>query len=180
MKKSLLIMTTALLVSLGSCAQTQTKNAPAKANKDVVVKMLPAGLVTEDIMSTIVSEFPGKVVVVDYWATWCGPCMAAMKQIDPIKEQYAKAKKPVVFVYITGETSPLDKWEAAIPAIKGYHYRLTSQEYNGLMKSLGIRGIPTYAIYGKDGKLVYDNIATGGYPGDEVITSQIESALNKK
>ena len=83
-------------------------------------------------------------------------------------------------MYITGETSPLAKWQQTIPGIKGYHYRLTDKEFNGLLRDLGIRGIPTYYITDKNGQRVYDNIAEGGYPGDEIITAQIENALNKK
>ena len=47
-------------------------------------------------------------------------------------------------------------------------------------QNLGVRGIPTYYITDKKGQHVYDNIAMGGYPGDEEITAQIENALNKK
>ena len=106
--------------------------------------------------------------------------MFAMQQIDPIKESYLEKNSPVAFVYITGETSPIEKWQQTIPGIKGYHYRLSDKEFNGLLRSLGIRGIPTYYIADKKGNRVYDNIAQGGYPGDEEIIAQIENALNKK
>lgn len=169
------------LISLCGCAQqSNTAKTPEATNDSVIVKTLPEGLPIDEIMTTIGNEFKGKVVVVDFWATWCPPCMAAMKSIDPIKEKYMKEDKPVVFVYVTGETSPLEKWKATIPTIKGYHYRLKDKEFNGLLTQMGIRGIPTYYIIGANGKCSYENIATGGYPGDDVITAQIEEALNKK
>ena len=176
-----------LLVSLSSCAKQPqpTVDEPSAAEKNektdsVVVKTLPAGIPVDNILKTIIGEFKGKVVVVDFWATWCGPCMFAMQQIDPIKESYLEKNSPVAFVYITGETSPIEKWQQTIPGIKGYHYRLSDKEFNGLLRSLGIRGIPTYYIADKKGNRVYDNIAQGGYPGDEEIIAQIENALNKK
>ena len=188
MKKTLFVTLMALVISLSSCANQRSEATPTndtpveKVNKtdSVVVKTLPAGLPVDNILKTIIKEFKGQVVVIDFWATWCGPCMYAMEQIDPIKDEYLKAEKPVVFVYVTGETSPLEKWQQTIPGIKGYHYRLTDKEFNGLLRSLGIRGIPTYYIADKKGQHSYDNIAEGGYPGNEIIVSQIENALNKK
>ena len=105
--------------------------------------------------------------------------MQAMKKIDPIKEQYKKNKKNVVFVYVTGETSPKATWDNAVKNIKGYHYRLTDNQFNTLLKSLGINGIPTYLIINADGSVAYDNISTGGYPGDEIIQAEIDKALAK-
>ena len=117
--------------------------------------------------------------MIDFWATWCGPCMAAMKSIDPIKEKYLKDKKKVSFVYVTGETSPLADFNKAIPSIKGYHYRLSNAQFKALMSSLGIRGIPSYMIVNKDGSKAYDNIAQGGYPGDDIIIAEVDKALAK-
>lgn len=190
MKKTFFIIMAGLIVSLTSCGKQQPSRQFISANESatvtegkedsVVVKTLPAGLPVDEIMKSIVTEFKGKVVVVDFWATWCGPCMMAMKQIDPIKDKYIEEKKPVAWVYITGETSPEEKWQQTIPGIKGYHYRLSDKQFNGLLNSLGIRGIPTYYIADKKGNRTYDNISQGGYPGDEQIVAEIENALSKK
>ena len=185
MKKLCLLTLLCFMISMSSCAKKTESNIPEEpkaeaVDSSVVVKTLPVGLPVDEILKTIVAEFKGKVVVLDFWATWCPPCMAAMKSIDPIKDKYLAEGKPVAFVYVTGETSPLEKWKTTIPTIKGYHYRLTDKEFNGLLRAMGIRGIPTYYITDAKGKRTYDNISEGGYPGDDVITSQIEDALNKK
>ena len=176
MKKLITFVAAMMLVTAAGCAQKKTTQ---KKTAGVSVVKIPENTPNDGLLDAIKKPYKGKVAVIDFWATWCGPCMAAMKQIDPIKEKYLKDKKKVVFVYVTGETSPLDKFNAAIPSIKGYHYRLTNAQYSALLKSLGIKGIPSYLIVNKDGTKAYDNIAEGGYPGDDIITAEIDKALGK-
>lgn len=160
-------------------AQSKTNaKSPAK-NKDVTVVQIPESTAGADILDAILKPYKGQVVVIDVWATWCGPCMQAMKQIAPIKEQYLKDKKKVAFVYVTGETSPLANFNSTIPSIKGYHYRLTNAQFKALLTPFGIKVIPTYIIFNKDGSKAYDNAATGGYPGDDTIIAEIDKALAK-
>lgn len=184
MKHFILILSIMMLSLSTGCAQKRTAAPAAKSVTTQVaagVQLVnnPAQTDAKGILQAIKAPYKGKVVLIDFWATWCGPCMMAMKQIDPIKEKYLEAKKNVVFVYITGETSPLQDFNKAIPGIKGYHYRLSKAQFNTLLQDLGIRGIPTYMVINKDGSVAYDNIATGGYPGDDVITEQIDHALTK-
>jgi thiol-disulfide isomerase/thioredoxin len=179
MKRLLYILAIALLTPMSSCAQKAKKAQTPKLPAGVTINSLPTVIDKNDVMSSIKSQLKGKVAVLDFWATWCGPCMMAMKKIDPIKEQYLKDKKNVVFVYITGETSPKATWDNAIKNIKGIHYRLTDDQFDTLLKGLGIIGIPTYMILNTDGSVSYDNIAKGGYPGDEIIKAEIDKALAK-
>ena len=179
MKHVFMTLLIGFTLPFSGCAQKKQANATTKQTDDVKVVALSDKLNSQQVLETIIKTYKGKVAVIDYWATWCGPCRAAMKQIDPIKESYLKNKKDVAFVYITGETSPLPTWKEAIKTIKGFHYRLSDNQFNNLLKSLGIMGIPTYMIVGKDGKITYDNKQTGGYPGDDVIKEEIDKALGK-
>ena len=66
-----------------------------------------------------------------------------------------------------------------IPGIAGDHYRLTKQQWNDLCTQLGIPGIPCYLLLNKDGSVAYSNLTQGGYPGNDVIKSEVEAALAK-
>ena len=180
-------MACAMLMTLPSCANkkagnatadeaTQTENV-AKPKKNYKVNTLPI-TVTSKILETIKENYKGKVVLFDVWATWCGPCRMAMASIDSIKPELEK--KGVKFVYITGETSPLDTWNSMIQKIDGDHYRLTKAQWAAIGDENDMRGIPCYAIINKDGTTAFSNLSEGGYPGNEFIKNALEEALKKK
>lgn len=185
MKKALLLFACAAMIFTTGCAKKPTATAaPVEPQKTAVettaapvVKTIPSDIHGKDILPAIAANYKGKVALLDFWATWCGPCRMAMKQIDEIKPELAA--KGCVFVYITGETSPLAKWNEMIKGISGDHYRLTDAQWEELCSELNLLGIPTYLLLGKDGSTAYDNIKEGGYPGSEVLKNNIEVALTK-
>lgn len=136
-------------------------------NKLFSIKFVNADLTGEDILKTIIKDYRGKMMLIDFWATWCGPCKAAMKTILPIKEElWGK----VAFIYITGETSPKTIWNNMIPEIHGDHYYVTNAQWETLLKQFEAQGIPTYVIVDKEGNIVAKHI---GYPGNDVIKEEL-------
>lgn len=126
----------------------------------------------EKLLETIVSKYKGKVVVVDLWATWCGPCLNAMKKMYPLKTD--EKNKDVVFVYITNSSSPRDGWRAKIESIGGEHYYIEQEDqWNTLMNTFESTGIPVYGFFNTDGKLMKTSI---GYPGIVTMQELIDSA----
>ncbi|PWH84482.1 hypothetical protein DIS18_08155 [Algibacter marinivivus] len=106
----------------------------------------------DELFNSMLKKFKGKVVYVDFWATWCGPCKSGIKKIAPLKE--VMADEDVVFLYITNQTSPEGTWRNAIANIKGEHYRVSADEWNYLQQKFNISGIPHYVLVDKLGEVV--------------------------
>lgn len=119
-------------------------------NSDLKVNETPL-VSKEKLLDAIIAKYKGSVILVDLWATWCGPCMNAHRDMKPLK--YELKDKGVVFVYITNSTSPKPLWEGKIKEIGGEQYYLEDSEWEYIMDSLAFDGIPSYLIYDKNGEL---------------------------
>jgi thiol-disulfide isomerase/thioredoxin len=106
----------------------------------------------DELFDAMLKKFKGKVVYVDFWATWCGPCMSGIKKIAPLKEEMKDDN--VVFLYITNQSSPEGTWKNSIANIKGEHYRVSTDEWNYLADKFNISGIPHYTLVDKEGQVV--------------------------
>ncbi len=199
MKRVFLLMTGVLMMASISCGKpasanqatdgqvgnvktevaTEAQNAEDAGNIEhkAVLKTVDKALGGMEAYDQIMKSYAGKVVVLDFWATWCPPCRAAMLEVDKVKP--ALMDKGVCFVYITGETSPQKDFDKMMPNIHGDHYRLTNAQWGEICKTLNIPGIPAYAVVGKDGSMEYNSLSRGGFPGNETIVNAAETALMK-
>jgi thiol-disulfide isomerase/thioredoxin len=127
-----------------------------ESKAELAVKNTPAEYVpkteAEKFFDGLIKKYRGKVVYVDFWATWCAPCKDGIARIKPLKEEMAK--EDVVFVYITNPTSPEKDYQKAIPDIKGEHFKVSADDWNLLTSKFNIYGIPHYALVDKTGRIV--------------------------
>ena len=126
----------------------------------------------ENILQTILNKYKGKAVLIDIWATWCGPCKAGHQIMKPWKQELKG--KNIQFVYITSPTSPLATWQEMIKDIDGDHYYLTKEQYNYILNKYESQGIPTYAIYDAEGNQTFKTI---GFSGLDIFKNEVNKVL---
>ena len=114
-----------------------------------------------DGQAVSLSQFKDKVVLLDFWASWCGPCIADLPNLRKIKEQVAA--QPVVFLNISLDANE-GAWKQAIAKheIKGVHVcsEQVAQAYN-------VSGIPRYYLVDPQGLIVENNLRV--WDVDEVV-----------
>ncbi|NCC09835.1 MAG: TlpA family protein disulfide reductase [Bacteroidia bacterium] len=141
-----------------------------KKEKTVIVEV--PQISGKELLPAILAPYRGEVVLVDFWATWCAPCRMANQVIQTLKKELYQ--QPVVYLYITGETSPEEVWVEMIKTVHGNHYRLTKEQWQELITLYGIKGIPTYFIITPEGELHYRKT---GFPGIDVMRAKLSEVI---
>lgn len=121
----------------------------------------------DSLLVNIINKHKGKVIYVDFWATWCGPCRAEMPYAKKLKETLKD--KEMVYVYLCGE-SPETNWKKVIDdlEIKGDHYFVDKNAWQELKNKFGVSGIPHYLLIDKMGIVVYKN-ANHPSSGEQIV-----------
>ncbi|MGC9125609.1 MAG: peroxiredoxin family protein, partial [Caldisericaceae bacterium] len=98
------------------------------------------------------SELKGKVILIDFWATWCGPCKMTIPHVEALYERYKDNKNVVVLGISVDDPSTAQSVPAFIKQ-NGMQYLVVSDS-NGSVSSLyGVSSIPRFFIIDKNGRI---------------------------
>jgi len=120
-----------------------------------------------------IGEPAERVLVLEFWATWCPPCRDSIPHLTQVQAQYQRQKKNVVIVGITNEAestvrpfvTKMDKKMEYVVALD------QTSETNALKNGLQVRGIPHAVIVDKTNTIVFS-----GHPMDQEFERELEKA----
>ena len=133
-------------------------------------------LITRDKDTVALSEFKGKVIVLNFWATWCGPCKQEMPELNKLAESY-KDSSDVVFIAITNENpvvvaSFLEDNKFGYPV----YFEMKGMEAS---RVFNIDSVPTHLVIDRHGYLQFQHV---GYIPEitSILTFEINGLLKEK
>ena len=122
------------------------------------------------------SDYKGKIVVLDFWSTWCGPCQRSMPHLEKVYQSVKDKNVAVLGVCVWDKKPEYDKWVADKRGV--YHFPTAfdpaaTQQDSIASKLYHVSGIPTQYVIDKDGKIA---ASTVGYDENRTV---LEDTLKK-
>lgn len=118
------------------------------------------------------SDFKGKVILLDFWATWCGPCKIEIPWFVEFQEKYGPAGLQVVGVSVDDTQEKLgpfvEQFKISYPVLQGLGHDDLEEEYGPLW------GIPVTMLISRDGKICSKHVGLGT---KETFEDEIKSLL---
>ena len=141
-----------------------SKRKKAKEYMENITKLPAASFVCKDIHNKNIklSDFKGKYILVDFWATWCGPCRGELPFLGKKEEEFKNSN--IVFLSISMDKNT-KTWTKFVKKnkLKGIQI-IAGNENKNISKHYGIKGIPQFMLLGKDGKIIEPNFVRPSNP----------------
>jgi peroxiredoxin len=148
------------------------ESVPATEVGPQVGKLAPDFTFTySDGESVSLSDLRGRSIMLNFWATWCGPCKYEMPLIQDLANDQEKAEKGLILLTVnSGETGDAVR---EFMKERGFSFPVLLDIQKGIMRSYNVRYIPTTFFIGQDG--IISEIRIGAFMNE----SQLEETLNK-
>lgn len=126
-------------------ALAQPAHAAAEAGQAVPDLDLPGSPVGQRL-----SELKGKVVYLDFWASWCGPCKQSFPWMNEMQRKYGARGLQVVAINLDAKRADADQFLAQNPSSVALAFDSKGES----AKRIGVKGMPTSLLIGPDGKVL--------------------------
>lgn len=121
------------------------------------------------------SDFKGKTVYLDFWASWCGPCKQSFPWMNEMQSRYGSKGLRVVAVNVDQKPDDAKAFLSVNPA----GFDVAFDQAGKVPRAYAIKGMPTSMLIGPDGKVL---MVHGGFKDEkrEELERHIKTALNLK
>ena len=137
-------------------------------------KQAPLNFTLKDVDNRDVrlADFKGKVILIDFWATWCGPCKLEIPWFVELQERYGSKGLQIIGVSVDDKPEQLRPY---IADMKMNYPVLQGLDHDDVQDALGpVIGIPTTIVIGRDGAVCRKHI---GMSGKDAFEREIKSLL---
>jgi len=151
-------------------------NAPPQLLFEVQTRPLAPDFLLEDMggKKRQLSALRGKVVLVNFWATWCPPCRREMPSLEGLNQALKGADFEILAVNVGEDADTIDAFTSTLDTVPAFP--IVFDRDSRVLKAWSVMGLPTTYILDKSGRIIYR--AVGGREFDDPsILKQIRSLI---
>jgi peroxiredoxin len=160
------ILATVLLASAGPAFAAAPAQGPAPAPN--------FSLAARDGGTVQLSSLQGQVVMINFWATWCGPCRQEMPLLEQLHAKYEPLGFTLLGVNVEPDSAAATAWLKGMPVT----FPILFDTKNAVAAQFGVMGMPSSVFVDREGRVRY--VHRGYKPGDEAQYADLIRSLVKE